>query len=221
MLTPTTQLFLIDDLERVSTTQELADHDLDSLRRVATWIMGFVAKPNKDIGHPGTVCPFVPDALEAKTLWLSPEHMADRNTADIIQVMNGYKRLLLEAQPVDGEESSNKAIVVVFTDLAADAAKSFFDGVLHQLAVPWYADEGVVLGPFYERNEATAIYNPNFRPFTPPVPFLLVRPAVVSDWKFYLDDAKWLDIWARRFGSSAIPALAEELRRLPWRRTGG
>jgi hypothetical protein len=33
----------------------------------------------------------------------------------------------------------------------------------------------------YDGNEGSTIYNPDFMPFTPPAPFLLVRPAVVSD----------------------------------------
>ena len=50
-----------------------------------------------------------------------------------------------------------------------------------------------------------------------PVPFLLMRHAVISDWKFFLDSEDWLNLWARRYGESAVQALAEELRRLPWR----
>ena len=72
------------------------------------------------------------------------------------------------------------------------------------------------MGPFYEGNEGTAIYNPNFRPFTSPVPSLLMRLAVISDWKFFLNDERWLGLWARRYGESAVQALAVELRRLPW-----
>jgi hypothetical protein len=49
------------------------------------------------------------------------------------------------------------------------------------------------------------------------VPFLLVRQAVVGDWKFFLDKEDWLNLWARRYGDSGVQALAEELRRLPWR----
>jgi hypothetical protein len=51
------------------------------------------------------------------------------------------------------------------------------------------------------------------------VPFLFVRHGVTGDWKFFLDDEEWLDLWARRHGASAVQALAEELRRLPWRAT--
>jgi len=50
------------------------------------------------------------------------------------------------------------------------------------------------------------------------VPFLFVRHGVVGDWKFYLDNEAWLSRWARRFGESAVQALAEELRRTNWRR---
>ena len=49
------------------------------------------------------------------------------------------------------------------------------------------------------------------------MPFLLMRHAVIGDWKFFLDDEDWLNLWARRYGESAVQALAEELRRLPWR----
>jgi hypothetical protein len=94
------------------------------------------------------------------------------------------------------------------------------DAVLQQLATSSYVQDGVVLGAFYERNKATAIYNANFRPFTPPAPFLLMRPTVITDWKFFLDNEDWLNTWARRFGASAVPALAEELRRTNWRQLG-
>ncbi len=76
-----------------------------------------------------------------------------------------------------------------------------------------------MLGGVYASNEGSAIYNPSLRPFTAPVPFLLVRQAVISDWKFFVDNEDWLTLWARRSGESAVQALAEELRRLPWRTT--
>ena len=110
-----------------------------------------------------------------------------------------------------------KSIVVVFTDLSADRAKGLFDDVLKQLAVPSYVEDGLVMGGFYENNEGTAVYNRGFRPFMSPVPFLLMRHAVISDWKFFLDNDDWLNRWAHRYGESAVRALAEELRRLPWR----
>ena len=134
----------------------------------------------------------------------------------LIQLIESYKRLLLAAQPVHGDDANNKSIVVVFTDLPAAEAEDFFSGVLQQIGVPSYADDGLVMGPFYEGNDGTALYNPNFRPFRSPVPLLLMRRAVISDWKFFLNNEEWLPLWARRYGVSAVEALADELRRLPW-----
>ena len=212
----TTNLFLLEDLEDVGRTSELVQSDLDALQAVADWIKTFVVKPHKDLGRAGPVCPFVPGALERKTLWLAPEQIADRDVPDVVELMSGYQRLFLDAQPTDGDDA-NKVIVVVFTDLSADRAQGLFDDVLQHLAVPSYVEDGIVFGPFYEGHEGTAIYNSSFRPFRSPVPFLFVRHGVVSDWKFFLDNEALLDLWARRFGDSAVHALAEELRHLPWR----
>ena len=212
----TTDLFLLEDLEDVGRTGELAESDLDALHGVADWINSFVARPHKDLGHAGPVCPFVPGALERHTLWLAPVQIADRDVPDVVELMSDYKRLLLDTQPTDGDDAIYKVIVVVFTDLSPDQAQAIFDDVQEQVAVPSYAEHGIVFGPFYKGNEGTAIYNTNFRPFQSPTPLLFVRLGVVSDWKFFLDNEEWLSLWARRFQESAVRALAEELRRLPW-----
>jgi hypothetical protein len=216
MVAQTTNLFLLEDLEDSSKSRDLADSDLSAVRAIADWIKTFVVKPHKDLGRAGTVCPFVPGSLERKVLWLAPEQIADRGEPDVVELVSGYKRLFLETQPTGGDDADYKVIVVVFTDLPADRAQGVFDDVLQRLAVPSYADDGILFGPYYEGNEGTAIYNSSFRPFQSPVPFLFVRQGVISDWKFFLDNDELLNLWARRFGESAVQALAEELRRLPW-----
>ena len=216
----TTNLFLLQDLEDVSRTGQLAGSDLQALQAVADWITTFVARPNKDLGRAGTVCPFVPGSLERKVLWLAPEQMAGRGEPDVVELVDSYKRLFLQTQPTGGDDADYKVIVVVFSDLPAGRAQGVFDDVLQHLAVPSYADDGIVFGPYYEGNEGTAVYNPSFRPFQSPVPFLFVRQGVISDWKFFLDNQEWLTLWSRRYGESAAQPLAEELRRTNWRQLG-
>jgi hypothetical protein len=213
----TTSLFLLEDLGDISRTSELPQRDLDALQAVADWIRTFVVKPHKDLGRAGTVCPFVPGSLERKTLWLAPEQVADRDVPEVVELMSGYKRLLLDTRPTEGDDVIYNVIVVVFTDLSAEHAQGIFDDVLKHLAVPSYVEDGILFGPYYEGNEGTALYNSSFRPFQSPVPFLFVRHGVAGDWKFFLDDDEWLNLWAHRYGESGALALAEELRRLPWR----
>src|ERR1700758_619934 len=151
-----TNLFLLEDLEDVSRTRKLAESDLNALHTVADWIKTFVARPHKDLGRAGPVCPFVPVAWERKTLWLAPERIANRNVQDVVQLINEYKKLFLHAQPIDGDDANYKSIVVVFTDLSADRAKDFFYDVLQHLGVPSYVEDGLVLGGFYASNEGSA-----------------------------------------------------------------
>jgi hypothetical protein len=215
---PTTNLFLLEDLEDVGKTRELAEGDLSALRCVADWIETYVAKPHRDlIGRAGAVCPFVPGSLERKSLWLALEHVAEGDARQVVELMKGYKRRLLEAEPTDGDDVNYNVIVVVFTDLSADRAKGVFADALQQLGVPTYAEDGLLFGPFYEGNEGTALYNSSFRPFESPVPFLFVRHGVVGDWKFFLDTEEMLKLWAHHYQESGAQALAEELRHLPWR----
>jgi hypothetical protein len=213
-----TNLFLLEELEDVSRTRKLSKNDLDALRTVADWTKAVVAMPDKDLGRAGPVCPFVPRALDHDTLWLAPEQIADRSMTDVVALVGDYQRLLLDARPTDGGDAIYKSIVVVFTDLSANRAGKFFDDVLQDLAVPSYAQDGFVMGEFYHGNQGPAIYNSSFRPFMSPVPLLLIRQAVVNDWKFFLNNEVLFKLWTQRYAGIGAEALAEELRHLPWNR---
>ena len=217
MPTQTAELFLLEELEDAGGTSGVADGDLAALRSVAEWITSYVLQQHEElVGRGGTVCPFLPVSVERGRLWLVSEHVADGD-GSVVELMSGYKRRLLEAERAEDDGVNYDVIVVVFPDLPAERAKDVFDEVAEQLAVASYVEDGVLFGPYYQGNQATAIYNSSFRPFESPVPFLFVRHGVVSDWKFFLDDDEWLGLWAGRHGDAAVRALADELRRLPWR----
>jgi hypothetical protein len=217
---PTANLFLLEELDDESKTREVAAGDLDALRAIADWIETYIVKPHADlIGRGGPVCPFVPGSLERKALWLAPERIGDGGAARVIELMTGYRHRLLETEPAGGDGVNYNVIVVVFADLPAARAKDVFAETLEKLAVPSYVDDGLLFGPYYEGNAATAVYNSSFHPFESPVPFLFVRHGVVGDWKFFLDDDAWLARWADRYGAEGARALAAELRELPWRAT--
>jgi hypothetical protein len=131
--------------------------------------------------------------------------------------MDDYRRLLLAAPPAGADDEYPKVIAVVFSDLPADRARSIFDVVIQRLAPGSYRDDGVLYGPYYEGNEASAVHNPSFRPFESPVPFVFVRTPVEGDWEFLLDSDDLMRAWARRYGESGVLSLATELRRFPWR----
>jgi hypothetical protein len=47
---PTTNLFLLEELEDMNRTKALAKSDLGALRAVADWIKTFVARSHEDLG---------------------------------------------------------------------------------------------------------------------------------------------------------------------------
>ncbi len=216
MSIPTTDLFLLEDLEQTGRTGALPERDREALQAVAAWIRSFVMRPHADLGRPGPVCPYVPVSVERQQLWLTAERIGDGGVPGVVEVVTRHRGRLLEAGAEEDGGTNHRVVVVVFPDLPADRAPGLFDEVLQQIAVPSYVEDGIVFGPFYEGNPGTAIYDAGFRPFRSPVPFLFVRHGVVGDWKFFLDQPDWLARWARRFGERGTHALADELRRLPW-----
>jgi hypothetical protein len=212
----TSNLFLLDDLDDAGRMRDLAESDRGALRAVADWTRSFVVRPHPELGRAGPVCPFTPVALDHDALWLAAGRSAGASPPDLVALIEGYKRRLLAAEPVAGSYAGYKSIMIVFADLPAARAGDFFNAPLQQVAIRSYVDDGLVMGAFYEGSEGTAIYNPGFRPFRSPVPLLLMRRAVVGDWKFFLNNEEWLGLWARRYGESGTMALAEALRGLPW-----
>src|SRR5689334_15832676 len=92
-----TNLFLLEDLEDARRTGELPGSDLEALRAVADWIRTFVARPHKDLGRAGPVCPFTPTALEHHTLWIAPERIAGRSVPEVVELIDDYQRLFKES----------------------------------------------------------------------------------------------------------------------------
>ncbi len=216
MAAQTTPLLLPEDLDDVE-THGLAAADGEALRALLRWVEEFVVCPHRDLGRPGTVCPYVPGSLERRTLWFAPERVSGLGASDVVRLMDDYKRRFLERAPLDSEDAVYKTIMVVFTDLPAERAEGLFGEVLGRLAEDAYEQDGIIYGPYFDGNQAPAVHNENFRPFQSPVPFIFVRHTVVGDWKFFIDDDAALDRWARRVGPAGTVAVAEQLRRCPWR----
>jgi hypothetical protein len=214
-------LFLFADIESSAQSSAIPPSDLIALRAVADWTKAYIITPNNELGRSGPICPFTPVALQHDALWLALEHTTGRSLSEMIERLKGYNQLLLLNAPTQGEIADYKSIVVVFTDLPSAKAKEFFEALLKPISLQFYENDGLVIGPFFEGNEGTAIYNANFRPFTSPVPLLLMRRAVVSDWKFFLNNPEWFKVWTRTHGAEGTNALAAELRRFPWNARDG
>jgi hypothetical protein len=99
---PETNLLLLDDLQDNRRTSDIAQSDLEALRAVADRIKSFIARPHKDLGRAGPVCPFVPESLERKALWLAPERIGGRGTPAVVDLVRDYQNLSVLRTPASG-----------------------------------------------------------------------------------------------------------------------
>jgi hypothetical protein len=173
-------------LMRISEIDQSCDSS-SSLRRVLDWIRGFLARPHPQLGRHGSVCPFVPAALELDTIWMAEVAEATPSFERISSIINGYRNAFLETEPKSGAEAINKAFLVVFPSLTASGAEdaAIIDKVQSSLKRQ-FVEVGLMLGEFHATHEGRGLRNPDFRPLRSSLPILAIRHMVESDLPFLM-----------------------------------
>lgn len=157
------------------------------LGNIAAWIRRFLASGHPDLGRHGTVCPFVPIALELNTIWMAEVEDATASFESISAIITEYRNIFLSTEPTTGPEAINKAFLVVFPSLAANGPEgaAVIDKVQASLK-KYFVDMGLMLGEFHAANESPGLRNPDFRPLRSPIPMLAIRHMVESDLPFLI-----------------------------------
>ncbi|NNH73018.1 hypothetical protein HLB23_24685 [Nocardia uniformis] len=81
-----------------------------------------------------------------------------------------------------------------------------------------FVERGFMLGQFYPGCDQPGLWNKNFRPLDAPLPMLVVRTMMTTDFPFLVDKPEWMDAYVRKF-APMIPAhvRAVVVRRLTTR----
>jgi hypothetical protein len=211
-------LYLLHELALPRRTGRIPKDDLQALKTIADWTRDFVAQAHPDLGRGGPVCPFVPPAIENNTLWFAVEHINRISAVQVAILMNQYKDLFLSLDPKEEEDgpdlAAKKTILVIFPDLPEDKAGDYIDGIQRPLKDE-FVREGLMLGDFHQFSHAPGIHNKDFRPLQSPIPMLVIRHMVLTDWRFLYEKAQWTQAWLARFHSGEDPeALVEHMLRL-------
>ncbi len=146
------------------------------------WVRDFLARPHRDVGRAGPVCPFTPMALELDTIWLAEIAEPEPDPQRIHDVIEQCRKVFLETEPREGSMAINKVFMVVFSSLDASDAP-LIDAVQAQMK-PSFVDVGMMLGEFHANNDTPGLRNPDFRPLRSPIPMLVMRHMVESDLPF-------------------------------------
>jgi len=152
------------------------------LKTIANWMREFLARPHRELGRPGPVCPFVPAAITQDTVWLAGVSLGRGDRQAIVEIVGIFRDLFLQLEPKSGELAMMKAMVIVFPNVPSDDA-GVIDDVQSELKGR-FVDAGLMIGEFHERNESPGLRNPNFRPLRSPIPSLAIRHMVETDLPF-------------------------------------
>lgn len=210
-------------LRQVDALGDPACANHDALVETGRWVRNYLAMPHRDLGRTGTVCPFVPEALELDTVWLTVVHTSRAEREQVERVVAGGVDLFLGLEPRAGERSLFKALLIIFPRIAQEEAADFIDGVQRRLK-PVFVERGLMLGEFHRHNATPGIYNPAFNPLRSPVPMLAIRSMVESDLIFLTRDfdppglrVRFLTAYLERLGKklslNRLRAATDALRR--------
>lgn len=169
------------ELMPISQVERLLAPD-NPLRITAAWMRSFLGRPHRELGRPGPVCPFVPGAIMQDTIWLAQVSFGPGDKQAIIEAIGMFREMFRNLEPITGDLSMMKAIMIVFPNIDIDNA-GVIDEVQAELKAKFVAD-GLMIGEFHERNESPGLRNEDFRPLRSPIPGLAIRFMVDTDLPF-------------------------------------
>ncbi|WP_324198347.1 DUF6875 domain-containing protein [Nocardia beijingensis] len=168
------------------------------------WLVDFLTLPNEELGRDGPVCPYVKPSVGHHKLWtgfVRGELTAERTQSVIDDALDLFSSLMRPA----GTHSVQPALIAVFENVTDYAV---IDGA-HARYKDRFVADGMMLGQFYPGCSQPGLWSENFRPLDAPLPMLVVRNMMPSDYPFLVGKSEWLFSYLSRFGR----ALPVRLRR--------
>ena len=190
-------------------TQGLSPDELNSFKTIVDWTRAFLCRPHSELGREGPVCPFTLPSLNQHHYWLTtfPGAEVDQERAgDVIERLRDW---FFELEPKAGSQVILKTILVIFPELSHENARLQIE-VLHKRLKPDFVRRGVMLGQFYQGCPETGLWNDHFYPLESPLPLLVIRNMVPSDFPFLhgrRGNGDMLIAYLNRFGSHIPPEV--------------
>ena len=174
-----------------------ADEQVRIDELLAAWMGDYLAREHPDMPRPGTVCPFVKPALEARSIRIRGIPTAHGCPHEL--ALDAARRGLTSF--ARGEEGTGagmlRSLVLAFPDLVGRG--EVIDAV-HAVVKDEAVRSGLMIGQFHEACEEPSARNPDFPVNRAPLPLLVIRSMTVHDILFLHGDRRWFGIYAERFG---------------------
>lgn len=186
--------------------------DLEPLRTIVSWATEYLSRPHPELGRPGAVCPFTPPALRRNLFFLTVIRGAELRLEDVGDVVRAYRDWFMELPPMDPRQAQYKTINIIFPDLPEAAWKTLIEATQDRLKAE-YVPLGIMIGEFHPGPpDKAALWNPDFRPLRCPLPMLVIRHMVPTDFVFLRDRPDFMSAYLRLQGGRVPLVIRDEVR---------
>lgn len=200
------ELFLVQpaDLLGAPFADEIRD-SIGPLRSIAAWAQQYLCQPHEELGREGPICPYVQASLRKCTFHLTVRRGRDYQPDEVERIVLDLRSWFLEIEPTSGPSLIFKTILCLFPDLEKEDLPRLIDGVQSKLKYE-FVPHGLMVGEFHDLPPNKAgLWNEDFRPLAAPVPMLVIRNMVATDFAFLKDDEVLFGHFLARFGKE-VPA---------------
>lgn len=168
------------------------------------WIAGHLVHPHPELGRDGPVCPFIRQATNRHALWAAVIRGGDELTAEDISAAVLDSHELYDRLRAGAADDRRLTTVALFPGLTR------YDRIdaVHRRHKTEVVRDGLMLGQFYPGCPVPGLWNAAFHPLDAPLPMLVIRPMMTTDYPFLVARTDWLDAY---FGKVA-PQLPRGLR---------
>jgi len=206
-------LFLVElpDL-LLETPPERIAGSVDPLRRIVAWAEEYLCRPHPELGREGPVCTFVQVAMKKGLFFLTVCRDRELDRPAIERTLVRYRDRFLAIAPQEGPDVAFKTILILFPDLRQEDVPALIEGTQESLK-PFYVEKGLMIGEFHAGPPKKAgLWNPDFRPLRSPVPMLVIRNMVPTDFAFLREDRELVATYLSRFRDSVPAHLRDDVR---------
>ncbi|MFD4430788.1 DUF6875 domain-containing protein [Nocardia sp. NPDC058497] len=185
----------------LSTAGESSRAMQDMLDRMRTWAQDHLTQPLDEIGRDGPVCPYVAPAMKRDLIWVGRVAGAQPWPAYVRLALSDALELFPKLSPDTGGAAVLRCMVTALPDLHD---YSLIDD-LHEELKSEFVERGLMLGQFYPGCSQPGLWNKDYHPLDAPIPMLVVRTMMATDFPFLLSRPEYMSAYVKKF-APALPA---------------
>ena len=182
------------------------------LDEVVAWARDYLTQPHPELGRQGPVCPYVQAAMEKRLFLLAVCPGRDLDGDHILETVMRYRDRFLEVEPTSGPDALLKTILILFPEIPLSEVPRLIDSTQETLKAE-YVKKKLMIGEFHPLPPQKAgLWNPDFRPLRAPVPMLVIRHMVPTDFAFLKSEKPFVSAYLDVYGDQVPVHIKDEVQ---------